>query len=251
MTFSIHTAKKIARGAIVVATAVALAGPAMAGNNGKGNGNGNGNGRGNSANAQNTEKGNNGRGAIASELKGLNAAHANINAMMNADPNSQVGQIYAYQQAVLGARAAGAEAEFWGEEYERLAALTPQDIIDTYGPYSQDAYNTASADAALAVSNYQDLIAGGDTSQETSDALVLAEIEAQRLAGLTDDEKAYEFTEGYSSALLEADANSLLNADAQIQQQALADAQLLEMNGGEELTEDALNEFLRLLGLLE
>jgi hypothetical protein len=88
MTFAIRATKKIARGAIIAMTAVALAGPALSAKGG----NGNGNGRGNSANAQNAEKGNNGRGAIASELKGLNAAHANINGLMNANPNSQVDQ---------------------------------------------------------------------------------------------------------------------------------------------------------------
>ncbi len=67
------------------------------GNKGDNGNNGNGNGRGNgnqpSASQQNVDgdegsedEGKPGRGAIASELKGLNAAHANINALMNASP---------------------------------------------------------------------------------------------------------------------------------------------------------------------
>lgn len=40
------------------------------------------------------------RGALASELKGLNAAHANPNALANASPDSMVGKVAAYQTAV-------------------------------------------------------------------------------------------------------------------------------------------------------
>lgn len=45
------------------------------------------------------------RGALASELKGLNAAHANPNALANASPNSMVGKVAAYQAAVLNQEA--------------------------------------------------------------------------------------------------------------------------------------------------
>ena len=247
MAFTVQAAKKLARGAIIAMTAVALAGPALAAKGG----NGNGNERGNSANAQNGEKGNNGRGAIASELKGLNAAHANINGLMNANPDSQVGQIYAYQQAMQGAMTTGENAELWAAEYERLSLLTSQEIIDAYGPYDPLAYDSAVADAAGQVAYYEGLISGGDTSPDTFDALLLAQIEAERLAGLTEDDKAYEFTAGYADALLESDANYLLNSDLQAEQEALAEGQLLDLTGGEELSEEALNEFLRLLGLLD
>ncbi len=111
MKFTMHVTTRLARGAIIAMTSVALSGPALAAKGGNGNGNGNGDSRGNSANAQSAEKGNNGRGAIASELKGLNAAHANINGLMNANPNSQVGQIYAYQQAIAAAREAGGDLD--------------------------------------------------------------------------------------------------------------------------------------------
>lgn len=247
MTFTMHATKKLARGAIIAMTAVALAGPALAAKGG----NGNGNGRGNSANAQSGEKGNNGRGAIASELKGLNAAHANINRMMNANPESQVGQIHAYQQAIQGAMTAGEDAEFWAGEYERLSLLSSQEIIDTFGAYDPLAYDSAVANATGQVAYYEGLILGGDLTQETADALLFAEIEAARLASLSEDEKSYEFTAGYAEALLEADANYILNSDLQAEQEAIADGQLLELTGGEVLSEYALNEFLRLHGLIE
>lgn len=226
MTFSIHTAKKIARGAIVVATAVALAGPAMAGNNGKGNGNG----RGNSANAQNTEKGNNGRGAIASELKGLNAAHANINAMMNADPNSQVGQIYAYQQAIVAAKEAGGDLDYWGNLYEELAATDAE-------AYGADAHTTAMLDQAVIIESYETMILGlgeGETlSAEDQAAYDAALAELARLSSLTEEAYAAEFGGLYDAALQEAETYYSAT----------------RITDG--LSEAALNEFLRLLGLLE
>ena len=40
-----------------------------------------------------------GRGKLASELKGLNAVHANPNALANASANSRVGRIASYQEA--------------------------------------------------------------------------------------------------------------------------------------------------------
>lgn len=88
---------------------------------GKSNGNGKGTSksnsaesRGNSANAQASNgtsgnqtgkaaaaSGGNSNGALASELKGLNAVKANPNALENAAPNSQVGRIAAYQDAAV------------------------------------------------------------------------------------------------------------------------------------------------------
>ncbi len=69
-------------------------------------GNGNGNGSGNtpaSASANVTGQGNSttptNHGALASELKGLNAVHANANALEHASPNSQVGRIALYRDA--------------------------------------------------------------------------------------------------------------------------------------------------------
>ena len=40
-------------------------------------------------------------GAIASELKGLNAAHASQNGLENSSPNSMPGKLFTYQQAML------------------------------------------------------------------------------------------------------------------------------------------------------
>ncbi len=226
ITFSIHNARKLARGAIVVATAVALAGPAVAAKGGNGNANGN---RAN-AQSQNAEKGNNGRGAIASELKGLNAAHANISGMMNADPDSQVGQIYAYQQAIVAAKEAGGDLDYWGNLYEELGETDANS-------YGADAYTTALLDQATIVEYYEAMILGlgeGETlSTEDQAAYDAALAEVTRLSSLSEEDYAAEFGGLYDAALQEAETyySATLITDG--------------------LSEDALNEFLRLLGLLE
>lgn len=240
MPFTMHTTKKLTRGAIIAMTAVALAGPALAAKGG----NGNGNGRGNSANAQSAEKGNNGRGAIASELKGLNAAHANINGLMNANPDSQVGRIYAYQQAILGVAGAGADAEnLWAE------------IQETWGAGIEDSYGLAVGDADSQIAFYDALIAGlgeGEAlSQEDADAYVALLLEQARLAEMTEQEKATEFGDSEDEAFLLAMEEYAGYEGLQEEQQLLADETLFDLTGGEELSEEALNEFLRLLGLLE
>jgi hypothetical protein len=79
---------------LLSATALALAvTPALA-DNGKGKSHAKG------AAAQSASAKSN-HGALASELKGLNAAHASSNAMANADPESQVGRIALYRDAAL------------------------------------------------------------------------------------------------------------------------------------------------------
>jgi hypothetical protein len=60
-------------------------------------------------------------GAVASELKGLNAAHANLQAYANAAPNSQVGRIAAYREAYLAFEET--KAEHLEQEAAYLAAL--------------------------------------------------------------------------------------------------------------------------------
>ena len=92
---------------------------------GNGGGNGNSGGKGNSggngigassqsddaggseiASVESKAKRKSSHGLLASELKGLNAAHANPNALANASPNSQVGRLATYRDAALAAAGA-------------------------------------------------------------------------------------------------------------------------------------------------
>ena len=74
------------------------------GNGNSGNGNGNGQsaaqGNGNSQAAGHGNGGNNGRGVIARELRGANAARANEQAFLNAAANSQVGRLGELRRAI-------------------------------------------------------------------------------------------------------------------------------------------------------
>ncbi len=191
-----------ATGAGVMLTADAAY--AERGGNGNGNGGGNGNGRGNGGGrdsaASNGNNGNgngrsngNGRGAIASELKGLNATHANQRAMENASPNSVPGKLYAYQveQQNIEADIEAAEAE------ERTARA-----------------------------------------------------EYDRLIGLSEDEIAAEFPDGgYEDAITNA-ANDLLTAQGNTQAaRERENESLMVLTGGRTLSDDALAELNRLLGL--
>lgn len=128
--------------------------------NGKGNGgNAGNNGNGGTNNAAKTTGSNNGNGALASELKGMNAVHANPNALKNADPNSQVGKIAAYQNAALATQAAELAVETAASNLaaaqaglavaEELPASTPEEI--TARDAAIAAANLAIADATTAV----------------------------------------------------------------------------------------------------
>ena len=75
----------------------AYAQPGGNGNGNRGNSGNNGN-SGNSSNSNsNNSNDNNSRGAVASELKNLNAAHASQNALERANAGSFLGMFFAYQ----------------------------------------------------------------------------------------------------------------------------------------------------------
>ena len=60
---------------------------------------------------------------MASQLGSLNAAHASETARANAAPNSRVGQIAAYEQATLAARAAETDEAMTAFEQAAAEAL--------------------------------------------------------------------------------------------------------------------------------
>ena len=91
----------------------------------------------------------NGNGAIASELKGLNAAHASAQAYKNADPNSQVGRIAAYATALLEGEQAEANLVEKANLLEELGVgRTPEEIqaeIDAIDPDDETLADTLAA----------------------------------------------------------------------------------------------------------
>jgi hypothetical protein len=135
-------------------------------------GNGNGNGNGNSSNRGNSDRGNsgggnsgggnsdradngngnsngNGRGALARELRGLNAAHASQTALENAAPNSMPGKLFAYQQSQQVDPALKEAETAAMDELDRLTTLTEAEIAKEFPNGGYEAAVTAASDEYL------------------------------------------------------------------------------------------------------
>lgn len=160
---------------------------------------------------------------FASQLKGLNAAHASARAFAKANPNSRVGRIAAYAVAMQASDALAEELEDDIEDAEgalkSVKELTPEQLFETYPVLDEAAY-AAAVDAA-----------DGDATK------------LQELADLNADTIIAEFglPEGY---------------DPETQTEELTSAQILEQFGMPQDYEDAIaaaspdqDELDRLLGL--
>ena len=131
-------------------------------------------------NSGNSNIGGNGKGAVASELKGMNAAHANENALLNAAANSQVGKIALYKTAAQATTAAAGNLAY-AEQY--LADNFPE-----YDGTSSSADIQAEIDAILLAdptADVSDLEALRDAVKAVEDAeKALADAEAAEKAAL-------------------------------------------------------------------
>ncbi len=162
---------------------------------GKGNGNdgGNGNGGGKSGDksskgteankARKTTKAKTGTGAIASELKGLNAYHASAAAFENAAPNSQVGRIATYRAAALAAQDAGAAVDDAGlalgaAEQSLSDAQAAYDAAAQSGSATQEELDALQADIDAAQDDVDLAQTGYDTAVAAAETLTMAEEEA-------------------------------------------------------------------------
>lgn len=139
----------------------------------KSNGNGNSGGNGKDGNqGKSHDKSNNGhkdksakatnKGDLASELKGMNAVRANPNALLNADPNSQVGRIATYRDAALATLAFADDVQ---TAEERL--ITAQGLLTTAEALpieTQEQINTRDR----AIQEARDAIAAATTDLNTA-----------------------------------------------------------------------------------
>ena len=162
-------------------------------------------------------------GALASELKGLNAAHASEQAFANASPNSRVGRIAAYRNAVIGAAAAGTAL---GDAEAALAAFDAE-LPD--GPTAAD------LDAQIAA--YDDL-AELTPEQEAERALLM---EAYDAAVIAEAERAAAREEL-------ATAVETAASEAELSGGGIEDL-FLAASDGRTLSPEAMDEFHRLLGI--
>lgn len=172
------------KGAAFAAAAAILVPYSVDAGNGNGNGNGNQNanenrgnhGRGN----QNNEVRNN-RGEIASGLRNLNAANANENAFLNANPNSNVGQLQTYRTAVIDSSNLIHDQNEAAQTLIALQSLTPEQI--------EAQFPAGDYDAVLAQANvdYQAATQAAQTAEAEREA-VLAQLTGGR--DLTDAQLA-------------------------------------------------------------
>lgn len=160
-------------------------------NNGNGKGSGNGGGgreadRGNSRADRETGRpahaGNNGRGALASELRGLNAMNANANALANASPDSMPGKLRIYQTETLEARSAVAVQNDAALAYQALLDMTAGEIAVAY---PNGGYDAALADAQAV---YDSTTAAAETEVAEADAALVTLTSGRTLSDAAMDE---------------------------------------------------------------
>jgi len=145
----------------------AFAGPGKSGDHGGGNGNGNGGGKSkNKASASADEEDEedededaNAKGKLASKLGALNAYHASPNAFKNASPNSRVGKIAAYYEAL---KAADEDGEVTEEEQTGL-----DDLLDAAANKPLDDETKAAFNDLLREKFADEEDDGGDEEEET------------------------------------------------------------------------------------
>ena len=166
-----------------------------------------------------------GQGALASELKGLNAAHASEQAFANASPNSRVGRIAAYRDAVLGASEADAALT---EAEEALAAFDAEELE---GPSADE------IDMQIA-----ELDALGELTPEEQE-LRASLVEAYDAAIIAEAERAAE-----RDLLVQAVAEAETEAETSTQS---IEELFLAASDGRTLSPEAMDEFHRLLGIQE
>lgn len=211
-------------------------------------------------------------GAIASELKGLNAAHANINALRNASPNSQVGRIAAYKRALEQKDLLQSNVDAALEALAGLQTLTPEELAALYPNdgtlIDQTAYDAAVHAVAAGAASYDGLAdlteeekiaayplpdpvdpdAPPTLDQAAYDAAIAAyagdKAAYDGLINTTNEEKAAAFPAAYDDAAYQAD---LTNADTavtelELQQGAVdgaVEAALSDASGGRTLSPEA------------
>jgi len=137
--------------AVALSATVPLSVEAGNGKNGNNGNNGN-----NNRNA-NSDEPRNARGMEARNLRSLNAARANENAFLNASPNSNVGQIAAYRDAIVDGNELIAKQNVAARDLLYLQDLTQEEIDGQFpdGDY-EDVLARATDDYLKATEDAQD-----------------------------------------------------------------------------------------------
>lgn len=182
-------------------------------------------------------------GVSASELGALNAAHANANAFKNASPNSRVGRIGAYRDAVVEGRELEAEFE---EKSAVLDAMTPPardvSLIETDLNGALNDVATKSDDVARLEADLA-MAGGADPSIE---AELAAARDALANAEATERSLQVELAEAEAYATLEA---QLADLEARLQAQPELERDLLDAAANKPVTDAVEEAVKKLLGL--
>ncbi|MFM7445058.1 MAG: hypothetical protein ACKO2N_14325 [Tabrizicola sp.] len=186
-------------------------------------------------------------GVHPSELGALNAAHANENALKNASPNSRVGRIAAYRDAVVAGEALKATL---AEKEAELDALTPparsSDVVQT----ELDLAALETATAAGQVSELETALANADPA----DIATITQIEADLAAARTTLGEAEAAEAALEDELADAVAFETLEDEVadlsqKVEDQPELERSLLEAAANKEVTDEVEAAVKKLLGL--
>ena len=119
-------------------------------------------------------------GKVASELKGLNAAHASQTALMNASPNSMPGKLYSYQQSVLGYKDASTDLLTKQGELSELQNLTDEQVEEQFAPTEEE-----QAAGITAEDKHNDAVKAAETEVEDAEKTVAESDPQEALDTLT------------------------------------------------------------------
>jgi hypothetical protein len=196
-----------------------------------------------SSNAENRTKGLSKKQNIASELKALNAAKANLSALINSNEKSQIGKISLYKESAKETLAA--------KDKYTLILMDLESSVTVWKEAKEDYDNYSSAYDGRSPEKIQVDLDSLDINSETYQT---------DLARLTEEKSVYNTFVDQANALaklvndnvdmFEAKQESLDLAeqdysDAQLKEQSLLSNEL----GSPDLSEDALSELRSLLGL--
>lgn len=186
-------------------------------------------------------------GVHPSELGALNAAHANPKAFENASPNSRVGRIAAYRDAVIAGEELKAEL---AEKEAALAGMTPPARTSAEVQTDLDLAAQETATAAGTVSDLEDALAAADPT----DTAAVAQIEADLADARTTLAEAEAAEATLNTELADAVAYETLEADVadltqQVEEQPALERSLLEAAANKEVTDEVEAAVKKLLGL--
>ncbi len=182
-------------------------------------------------------------GVSAAELGALNAAHASPNALKNASPNSRVGRIAAYRDAVVDGQELQADLD---EKTALLEGMTPPDRPSADIETDLANAQTELQSKAQAVSDLeQALVDAGGADEQIETDLESARADLETAQGAVEDLQAEQAAAAAYEAL-EAEVDAL---EQKVADQPAVERSLLEAASNKPVTDEVEAAVKKLLGL--